>query len=62
LRENDNHTAVTLTETIRTSASAILRGFTKVKEEVIGSQEVAVTVRWDLESNNSRKQLLQLMQ
>lgn len=62
LRENNNHTAVTLTETIRTSASAILRGFTKVKEEVIGAQEVAVTVRWDLESNNSRKQLLQMMQ
>jgi len=62
LRENDNHTAVTLTETIRTSASAILRGFTKVKEEVIGAQEVAVTVRWDLESNISRKQLLQMMQ
>jgi hypothetical protein len=61
LRENDNHTAVTLTETIRTSASAILRGFTKVKEEVIGNQEVAVTVRWDLQSNNSRKQLQMLM-
>ena len=62
LRENNNHTAVTLTETIRTSASAILRGFVKVKEEVVGAQEVAVTVRWDLQSNNSRKQLLQMMQ
>lgn len=62
LRENNNHTAVTLTETIRTSASAILRGFTKVKEEVVGSQEVAVTVRWDISQNTSRKQLLQMMQ
>ena len=62
LRENNNHTAVQLTETIRTSASVILRGFTKIKEEVVGSQEVAVTVRWDLQSNNSRKQLLQMMQ
>lgn len=62
LRENNNHTAVQLTETIRTSASAILRGFTKVKEEVVGNQEVAVTVRWDIQSNTSRKQLLQMMQ
>ena len=62
LRENNNHTAVQLTETIRTSASSILRGFTKVKEEVVGNQEVAVTVRWDIQSNTSRKQLLQMMQ
>ncbi len=62
LRENTNDTAIHLTETVRTSASAILRGFRKIDERVIGDQEVAVTVRWDLQSNNSRKQLLQLMQ
>ncbi len=62
LRENTNDTAIHLTETVRTSASAILRGFRKIDESVIGDQEVAVTVRWDLQSNNSRKQLLQLMQ
>lgn len=62
LRENSNHTAVELTETIKTSATAILKGFVKINEKVIGDQEVAVTIRWDIESNNSRKQLQHLMQ
>lgn len=62
LRENTNHTAVELTETIKTSASAILKGFVKINEKVVGDQEVAVTIRWDLESNNSRKQLQYMMQ
>lgn len=62
LRENTNHTAVELTETIKTSATAILKGFVKINEKVVGDQEVAVTIRWDIESNNSRKQLQHLMQ
>lgn len=62
LRENNNDTAVHLTETIRTSASAILRGFRKIDERVVGDQEVSVTVRWDVKDNTSRKQLLQMMQ
>ena len=62
LRENNNDTVVTLTETIRTSAKAILSGFKKIDEKVIGDQEVAVTIRWDIESNDSRKQLLKSMQ
>lgn len=62
LRENTNNTAVELTETIRTSATAILKGFVKINEKVVGDQEVAVTIRWDVESNNSRKQLQHLMQ
>jgi hypothetical protein len=62
LRENNNNTAVTLTETLRTSASAVLRGFHKVNERVIGDQEVAVTIRWDKGSNESRKQLIRAMQ
>jgi hypothetical protein len=61
LRENNNDTAVTLTETMHTSAQQILRGFRKVNEKVVGNQEVAVTIRWDTESNNSRKQLQMLM-
>lgn len=61
LRENNNDTVVTLTETIHTSAQQILRGFRKVNEKVVGNQEVAVTIRWDTESNNSRKQLQLLM-
>lgn len=62
LRENNNDTVVTLTETIRTSSQAILRGFRKVNEKVIGDQEVAVTIRWDIENNESRKQLIRGMQ
>ena len=62
LRENNNDTVVTLTETVRTSAKSILSGFVKIDEKVIGDQEVAVTIRWDIESNVSRKQLLKAMQ
>lgn len=62
LRENNNDTVVTLTETVRTSAKSILSGFVKIDEKVIGEQEVAVTIRWDIESNVSRKQLLKAMQ
>jgi len=62
LRENNNDTVVTLTETVRTSAKSILSGFVKVDEKVIGEQEVAVTIRWDVESGVSRKQLLKAMQ
>jgi hypothetical protein len=62
LRENNNDTVVTLTETVRTSAKSILSGFVKIDEKVIGDQEVAVTIRWDIESGTSRKQLLKAMQ
>jgi len=59
LRENTNNTAVQLTETIRTSSSAILKGFVKIKEEVTGVQEVAVTIRWDLDSEKASNALRQ---
>jgi hypothetical protein len=62
LRENNNDTVVTLTETIHTSAKSILSGFVKIDEKVIGDQEVAVTIRWDVDSGVSRKQLLKAMQ
>ena len=62
LRENTNNTVATLTETIRSSSQAVLRGFRKIDEKVVGNQEVAVTIRWDVEANNSRKQLLKAMQ
>lgn len=50
VRQNSNDTAYQLTETIRVNAHGILRGFRVVKEEVVGPQEVAVTIRWDKES------------
>jgi hypothetical protein len=61
-RENVNDTVVQLTETIRTSSGAILKGFVKIDERVVGEQEVAVTIRWDIESNNSRNQFITKMQ
>ena len=61
LRENHNDTLVSLTENIQTSAKAILKGFVKIDEKVIGDQEVSVTIRWDLNSELARNQLANKM-
>ena len=50
LRENNNETVHNLTETIRTNSHAILKGFIKINEEVVGNQEVLVTIRWNKDS------------
>ena len=57
VRENSNNTAYNLTETIRVNASGILKGFKVIKQEMVGPQEVAVTIRWDLESERMSNQL-----
>ena len=57
LRENSNETAHQLTETIRTSSQAILKGFVKINEEVTGNQEVLVTIRWDKDSERAAEML-----
>jgi heat shock protein HslJ len=62
LRENGNDTAVTMTETIRTSSKAVLKGFSKIKEEVVGDQEVSVTIRWDLNNNRAADQARKMFQ
>jgi len=61
IRENTNDTVVQLTETIRTNSTSILKGFVKIKEDVVGVQEVAVTIRWDLNSESARNQLASKM-
>jgi hypothetical protein len=53
LRENNNETVHQLTETIRISSQAILKGFIKINEEVTGNQEVLVTIRWDKDSERA---------
>lgn len=53
LRENENSTVVNLTETVQMQAQTILRGFRKVNEEVVGAQEVSVTIRWDKDSEKA---------
>lgn len=57
VRENSNDTAYQLQETIRVNASGILRGFKVTKQEITGPQEVAVTIRWDKESDRVSSQL-----
>jgi hypothetical protein len=57
VRENSNDTAYQLSETIRVNAQGILRGFKVIKQEVTASQEVAVTIRWDKDSENVSNQL-----
>ena len=53
VRENSNDTAVQLTTTVRANSSAILKGFRPFKQEVVGAQEVAVTIRWDKDSERT---------
>jgi hypothetical protein len=57
LRENNNQTVHTLTETIRTNSQAILKGFIKINQEVVGNQEVLVTIRWDKDSERTAETL-----
>ena len=57
LRENNNETIHQLTETIRTSSQAILKGFIKINEEVVGNQEVLVTIRWDKDNERAAETL-----
>jgi hypothetical protein len=57
VRENSNDTAVQMTTTVRSNSTAILRGFKVVKQEVVGAQEVAVTIRWDKNSERTAKML-----
>jgi len=57
VRENSNDTAVQLTTTVRANSTAILRGFKVVKQEVVGAQEVAVTIRWDKDSEKTARLL-----
>ena len=57
LRENNNETVHTLTETIRTNSQAILKGFIKINQEVVGNQEVLVTIRWDKDSERAAETL-----
>jgi hypothetical protein len=57
VRENSNDTAYQLSEAIRVNSQGILRGFKVIKQEVVGSQEVSVTIRWDKESEQITNQL-----
>ena len=59
-RENSNDTARTVTRTIREHSESVLRGFTVIKEEKVGQQELSVTIRWDKDSDRAARQLRQI--
>ena len=62
VRENSNDTARTLTTNVRANSQTILRGFRVIKQEVVGAQEVSVTIRWDLDSERTARSLAKRFQ
>lgn len=50
VRENTNDAVRTLTESVRSQASGILRGVRAVDEKIVDRQTVQVTIRWDKDS------------
>lgn len=53
VRENTTNTVQTLTETVRMNASGILRGLYIKQAAVVDRQTVAVTLRWDKDSERA---------
>ena len=56
-RENTNEVIRTVTESIRTQSSGILRGVRSIDEKIVDRQTVAVTVRWDKDSEKAVQEL-----
>ena len=56
-RENTNEVIRTVTESIRTQSSGILRGVRAIDEKIVDRQTVAVTVRWDKDSEKAVQEL-----
>ena len=53
IRENTNDTVQNLTETVRVNAAGILRGVYVKDENIVDRQTVAVTIRWDKDSDRA---------
>lgn len=53
IRENTNNVTRTVTETVRVSASGILRGVKTIDEKIVDRQTVQVTIRWDKDSDRA---------
>ena len=56
-RENLNEVVRTVTESITSQSSGILKGVRAVSEKVVDRQTVAVTVRWDKDSEQAVREL-----
>jgi hypothetical protein len=52
-RTNTNNVTRTVTEYVRMNAGGILKGVKTVNESIVDKQTVAVTVRWDTDSDNA---------
>jgi hypothetical protein len=52
-RINTNNVTRTVTEYVRMNATGILKGVKTVNESIVDKQTVAVTVRWDTDSDNA---------
>lgn len=57
VRENTNEVVRTVTESIRTQSSGILRGVRTVDERIVDRQTVATTIRWDKDSEKAVREL-----
>jgi hypothetical protein len=57
IRENTNDTVRTVTETIRVNAQGILKGVQVIDERIVDRQTVAVTIRWDKDSDRAAESL-----
>jgi len=57
IRENANDVIRTITESIRSQSSGILRGVRTVDERIVDSQTVATTIRWDKDSEKAVREL-----
>jgi hypothetical protein len=57
IRENANDVVRTITESIRSQSSGILRGVRTVDERIVDSQTVATTIRWDKDSEKAVREL-----
>lgn len=53
IRENTNDITRSVTDTVRVSASGILRGVKTVDERIVDRQTVQVTIRWDKDSERA---------
>lgn len=53
VRENTNEVVRTVTESIRTQSSGILRGVRTIDERIVDRQTVAITIRWDKDSERA---------
>lgn len=53
IRQNTSDTVQTVTETVRTNASGILRGLHVKEAKIVDRQTVQVTLRWDKDSDRA---------